>query len=75
MTLKELVKYAGWLVLAILGLSLAAILGYWGPWYFAWTVGTIMTVLLAAFAGALYDRQAQDYGEEGENPEEPGPES
>lgn len=69
MNLKELVRYVGWFTLVILMLSLAAVLGYWGPWYFAWAVGTVMTVLVAVLAGIMYDRQAREYGERSESPE------
>ncbi|MGH8225452.1 MAG: hypothetical protein ACRER1_04790 [Gammaproteobacteria bacterium] len=69
MTAAELLRYAGWSVLAILALAGAAILSYWAPWYFAWVVGTAMIILIAAFAGYLYDRQAREHGEHEENPE------
>ena len=69
MTATELLRYIGWFVLAILALAGAAILSYWAPWYFAWVVGTAMIVLIAAFSGYLYDRQAAEHGESGENPQ------
>lgn len=68
MSLSELLRYAGWCILAILALAGAAILSYWAPWYFAWVVGTAMIILIAAFSGYLYDRQARDHGEYEENP-------
>ncbi|MGH8160554.1 MAG: hypothetical protein ACRESR_00090 [Gammaproteobacteria bacterium] len=64
----ELIQYAGWLIVGVLALAGAAILSYWAPWYFAWVVGTAMIILITAFAGALYDRQARQHGEESENP-------
>ncbi|HEX5313689.1 MAG TPA: hypothetical protein VFX38_02110 [Gammaproteobacteria bacterium] len=64
MSLSELLRYAGWLILAALALAAAAMLGYSAPWYFAWAIGTAMIILIASFAGALYDRQARDEGEE-----------
>ena len=69
MTLTELLRYVGWFLLAILALAGAAILSYWAPWYFAWVVGTAMIVLIAASAGYLYERQAEEHGEQGENPQ------
>ncbi len=36
---------------------LGVILGDYGPWYFAWLVGTVMIVLIAAAGGALMDTQ------------------
>ncbi|MGH8111296.1 MAG: hypothetical protein ACREPL_05090 [Rhodanobacteraceae bacterium] len=64
MGIKELIHYAGWLVLVVLAICIAAALGYWGPWYFAWAVGTIMTILVSAFAGVLYDHEAREAGDE-----------
>lgn len=69
MNLTEFTRYIGWLLLAMLALAGAGILGYWAPWYFAWVVGTVMIVLIAASAGYLYDRQALQHGEKAENPE------
>lgn len=67
MTVSELLHYIGWFMLTMLALAGAAVLSYWAPWYFAWVIGTAMIILIAAFAGYLYDRQARDYGEHGEN--------
>ncbi len=69
MKLSELMQYGAWVIVGILALAGAAILSYWAPWYFAWVVGTAMIILITAFAGALYDRQAREHGEETENPE------
>ncbi len=69
MTGSEILRYIGWFLLAVLALAGAAILSYWAPWYFAWVVGTAMIILIAAFAGYLYDRQAGEHGEQGENPQ------
>ncbi|GEM_PF-1601771 len=68
MTTSELLRYAGWFALALLALAGAAILSYWAPWYFAWVVGTVMIILITAFAGALYERQAREQGAHGEDP-------
>ena len=69
MTSSELLRYIGWFLLAFLALAGAAILSYWASWYFAWVVGTAMIVLISASAGYLYDRQAEEHGEQGENPQ------
>lgn len=66
---SELLRYIGWLVVGTLALAGAAILSYWAPWYFAWVVGTAMIILITAFAGVLYDRQAREHGEDTDNPE------
>ncbi|MDN5874247.1 MAG: hypothetical protein L0H29_07705 [Sinobacteraceae bacterium] len=68
MKMSELIRYVGWFILALLALTGAAILSYWAPWYFAWVVGTAMIILITAFAGVLYDRQAAEHGEEQDNP-------
>lgn len=69
MNTPEILRYIGWFLLAILALAGAAILSYWAPWYFAWVIGTAMIVLISAFSGYLYDRQATEHGERGENPQ------
>ncbi len=51
------------LVLA-LALLLAVVAGDYGPWYFAWMVGTVMIVLIAGCGAVLFD--AQHEKEEGE---------
>ena len=66
---SEILRYIGWFLLAFLALAGAGILSYWAPWYFAWVVGTAMIVLISASAGYLYDRQAKEHGEQGENPQ------
>lgn len=48
-------------VIAVLAIVLAVMLGDYGPWYFAWLIGTVMMVLVAAAGGALLDvQQARD---------------
>ena len=39
---------------------LGIILGDYGPWYFAWLVGTVMIVLISAAGGALMDTQLEE---------------
>lgn len=40
-----------------LALLLAVVAGDYGPWYFAWMVGTVMIVLIASAGAVLYDNQ------------------
>lgn len=47
------------LVLA-LALFLAVIAGDYGPWYFAWLVGTTMIVLVATAGAVLYEAQEDE---------------
>lgn len=43
-------------------LFIAVIAGDYGPWYFAWIVGTIMVVLIAGAGAVLFDAQAETNG-------------
>jgi hypothetical protein len=38
---------------------LAVLLGDYGPWYFAWLVGTVMMVLVVVAGGALLEVQVE----------------
>ncbi len=55
-------KYAKIFSLAVvlaLAILLAVVAGDYGPWYFAWLVGTTMIVLIAAAGAVLYDTQEE----------------
>jgi predicted outer membrane lipoprotein len=56
--MKDLVKIAALAVVLVLALSLAVIAGDYGPWYFAWLVGTVMIVLIAVSGAVLFETQA-----------------
>jgi hypothetical protein len=47
-----------------LGVFLAVVAGDYGPWYFAWLVGTTMIVLIAAAGAVLFDTQETAGNEE-----------
>lgn len=47
-----------------LGVFLAVVAGDYGPWYFAWLVGTTMIVLIAAAGAVLFDTQENSSGGE-----------
>ena len=47
-------------VISLWLIFLGVILGDYGPWYFAWLVGTVMIVLISAAGGALMDTQLED---------------
>lgn len=53
----RLLQIAG--LAAALGLSLlfAVVAGDYAPWYFAWLVGTVMIVLIAAAGAVLFETQ------------------
>lgn len=53
----KFVKIIGLAGVLALGVFLAVVAGDYGPWYFAWLVGTTMIVLIAAAGAVLYDTQ------------------
>jgi predicted outer membrane lipoprotein len=55
--MKSFFYFLLWLVLAGLAILLAIVLGDRGAWYFAWLLGTVVIVLVAAAGGVLLDAQ------------------
>ncbi|NII53813.1 hypothetical protein [Luteibacter sp. SG786] len=55
--MKTFIQFSIFMLIAGLAIVLAIILGDCGAWYFAWLVGTVMIVLIAAVGGALLDAQ------------------
>ncbi|MBB5372684.1 MAG: hypothetical protein P4L52_07910 [Acidocella sp.] len=53
----KLFKFIGLAAALALALFLAVIAGDYGPWYFAWLVGTTMIVLIAAAGAVMFDAQ------------------
>ncbi|APZ43445.1 hypothetical protein [Acidihalobacter ferrooxydans] len=53
------IRFIVYSIIAMVVLLLTIILGDYGPWYFAWIVGTVMIVLISAAGGALYDAQQE----------------
>ncbi|MHB1530554.1 hypothetical protein [Acidithiobacillus sp.] len=47
-------------LIMVLSLFLAVICGDYGPWYFAWLVGTTMIVLIAAAGAVMFDKQEEE---------------
>lgn len=43
-------------------LFIAVIAGDYGPWYFAWIVGTMMVVLVSGAGAILFDTQQENNG-------------
>ncbi len=58
--MKTLGQFVVFLLVAVLAILLGVILGDYAPWYFAWLVGTVMLVLVAAAGGAWLDVQDAD---------------
>ncbi|HTW73739.1 MAG TPA: hypothetical protein VMD56_02330 [Steroidobacteraceae bacterium] len=57
--MRSLLYFLLFLILAAMVTTLAIILGYEGPWYFAWLIGTTMIVLVSAAGGAMLDAQEE----------------
>ena len=55
-----MLQFIVYTLMALVLIFLTVILGDYGPWYFAWIVGTVMIVLISAAGGALLDTQAED---------------
>jgi|UniRef100_A0A8J4HET9 predicted outer membrane lipoprotein len=55
--MKTLIKFLGLAGVLFLALLLAVVAGDYGPWYFAWLVGTTMIVLIAAAGAVLMETQ------------------
>ena len=55
-----------YILIALLLIFLGIILGDYGPWYFAWLLGTVMLVLVSAAGGALMDTQLAEAAEHDE---------
>ncbi len=53
-------KIVLYLLMALWLIFLGIILGDYGPWYFAWLLGTVMIVLVSAAGGALMDTQLEE---------------
>lgn len=64
--MKTFFYFLLFLVLAIVVILLAVLLGDVGAWYFAWLIGTVMIVLIAAAGAALLDAQEEHAGASGD---------
>jgi hypothetical protein len=60
----NLFKFLGLALVIALAVGLAVVAGDYGPWYFAWLVGTTMIVLIAAAGAVLFDTQEDANREE-----------
>lgn len=66
--MKTFLLFALFMFIAVLVIVIAVILGDTGAWYFAWLVGTVMIVLIAAAGGALLDAQDEHRARTAKNP-------
>lgn len=53
-------RFLVYTILALVLIFVTVIIGDYGPWYFAWIVGTVMIVLISAAGGALLDTQIEE---------------
>jgi predicted outer membrane lipoprotein len=58
--MKAFWNFLGLLAIMILSLFLAVITGDYGPWYFAWLVGTTMIVLISAAGAVMFEKQEEE---------------
>ncbi|HQT85427.1 MAG: hypothetical protein B7Z58_12805 [Acidiphilium sp. 37-64-53] len=58
--MKDLVKFGALAIIVVTALLLAVVAGDYGPWYFAWLVGTTMIVLIAVSSAVLFETQEAD---------------
>ncbi|MGC8469646.1 MAG: hypothetical protein ACP5NI_07050 [Acetobacteraceae bacterium] len=55
--MRTFIQFAALAAVLALALLIAVIAGDDGPWYFAWLVGTVMIVLIAAGGAVMLDTQ------------------
>ena len=58
--MSKFAKIIGLACVLALGVFLAVVAGDYGPWYFAWLVGTVMIVLISAAGAMLLDTQEEE---------------
>ena len=56
----KLFTFIGLALVLCFALLLAVVAGDYGPWYFAWLVGTTMIILIASAGAILFDSQEAD---------------
>jgi predicted outer membrane lipoprotein len=58
--MRRFIKMIALALVLALALLLAVVAGEYGPWYFAWLVGTTMIVLIAASGAVLFEAQESE---------------
>lgn len=62
-------RFLQFLALAVVlafSLLFAVVAGDYAPWYFAWMVGTVMIVLIAAAGAVLFETQEAEHARRGD---------
>ncbi len=55
--MQTFAKFLGLAVVVAVAMALAVLCGDYGPWYFAWLVGTTMIILIAVAGAVLFETQ------------------
>jgi len=63
--MKKILTFIGLSAVMLLSLFLAVVTGDYGPWYFAWLVGTTMIVMIAAAGAVMFDKQDEELTKKG----------
>lgn len=58
--MKQILLFIFWLCIAMVAIALTIVLGERGAWYFAWVLGTVMIVLIAATGTAMIDARHEE---------------
>ncbi|MBZ9559171.1 MULTISPECIES: hypothetical protein [unclassified Modicisalibacter] len=59
--MKQILIFLFWLLIAAVAIALTIVLGERGAWYFAWVLGTVMIVLIAAAGTAIIDARYEEH--------------
>ncbi|HQT38125.1 MAG TPA: hypothetical protein PK231_01785 [Acidocella sp.] len=52
-----IVKFGALAAVIVFALFLAVVAGDYGPWYFAWLVGTTMIILISVAGAVMFETQ------------------
>ncbi len=63
--MKKLLTFVGLAAVMVLSLFLAVVTGDYGPWYFAWLVGTTMIVMISVAGAVMFDKQDEELAKKG----------
>ncbi|MDE8350097.1 MAG: hypothetical protein POG74_11575 [Acidocella sp.] len=53
----NIVKFGALAAVIVFALLLAVVAGDYGPWYFAWLVGTTMIILISVAGAVMFETQ------------------
>ncbi|WP_459695496.1 hypothetical protein [Acidisoma sp. C75] len=64
--MSRLLQIAALAVVLAFALLFAVVAGDYAPWYFAWMVGTVMIVLIAAAGAVMFETQEAERARRGD---------